>query len=364
MTPAHSSSEESDSTLTPAARELVESYLSEYRASLLSDASHFSRSAGDIRVDDVVKAAELARSQRSSTRRSLIVVTATGILGVLAGVLVNLLASPSSDAGSLGLTSLVVAVAALLTAISTTVVASRSLRMSGADRALKLAELVDEVGATESLVRRVAKDRAGVDDNSLLTVLSALERAAILSEADVDEFRRVMSLRNSIVHQRSIRLPAEAQAEALASMRELRSKLNGALRREPDEHLIEMRRAKEYEQRVIDALSDVVIEGAQLAPVAGDKGVDAVIDHPRASVFVAIQYQAKPMTFVQMANVVSRSAASPLLLVVNVEPGLKARSYLDDFKNVRLVLWQSPEDNDRLGWALASLIFGGGDATQ
>ncbi|RZT84602.1 hypothetical protein EV383_1449 [Pseudonocardia sediminis] len=354
---------EDNANLTPAARELLEEYVTQYRSNLILQAVRDGRGReSEIRLGDVKRAAASGRNSPLWRRywAGLVV-----IVSVLAGALVSV--SAEFLFGAIG--GRTVSIAAILVGVASSLIVSvgvltANLTVARAydDFRGRTEEFLREVAELELLARSAAELVAGRRDESIVTVLEELERSRVFNELDSLNFSRIMKLRNSLVHERVRRLESTEQREANRRIQRLRDKLQIAAARPKSlaRRSTLARVADEYEANVRAALKRV-LPNAQVASLQEDQGIDFLIDLPEGSVGVVVKYTSRPMSRARLLDLGRRAAKSRslrILLVSNSAPSLHLQDALRDSSDSDIVpvSWADESDDDALASAVQKLL--------
>lgn len=227
--PPSDSSALSPDQLTPAARELLEEYLNEYRHRLLLEARRSaSRDPGrTIQMADL-RAAELVMSRALSTadlahqarRRALLLAATSVAVATVLGVVANLVSSNFFEGGAT-LPAALGAIAAIAVAAVAASIAVLQVRAAGRSTTTDVRDLLIEVADLERRARALASELAGtpLHTKSLSRVIDVLEAEQVWSTADVASFRDVMTLRNHFVYEQRV---GDSSKEVLTASRVVR----------------------------------------------------------------------------------------------------------------------------------------------
>jgi uncharacterized protein YoaH (UPF0181 family) len=282
--------------LTPAASEALDLNADLFKRQVLHELSRtHSRRGYRVRVSDVQLAADqvVAKGPRSAKVVRLL----TRLALILAGI--ALFVQTLISLTGVG-QSWVVSAAALLTGISTgtaTVLVVQEFRGRRKETTASRGFLW-EIQALEWSARQAVKQVLGreAENASLARVLSALEILEVWTPEDSQVFRRLLFLRNSLVHEDSRILSSDdigfglSQASRLSDLIRRGEK---ALKTETGQGLLGSsswlrRAASTYEERVAHALREASFEvvGAQ-----GDYGYDILTETPSGSLAIVIKHR-------------------------------------------------------------------------
>ncbi len=232
--------------MTAAAEELLELHVNDARARVLREAQRIHAPVSyDSRIDAAEVQAALSRIQaadRSSPQLSLkmlpdlartssgpmyvfllgMILTAVSAIAALSLTVATLVADPHDSKVSDSLTNLVIGILAGIVAMLVSCLVCEVLRYyrsrlrresSAASR-----EFVRQLAVIEGRATRIAAQlsETGRTVLPLRAALNALEHAGVWRPEDVEIFRRLLSLRNSVVHEESLTLGEYDLAYALA----------------------------------------------------------------------------------------------------------------------------------------------------
>jgi hypothetical protein len=350
---------EPGANLTPAARELLDEYVNQYRFSLISEAARANDQDADLRIYDIKKAAANNRTPRK------LLPSATSIaLGVIFGVAANVVTGYAffGNDSTLPTAAVLVSIASFLVALISVVATWAALRASDGSRQ-QTAEFLQEVAELELLARSAAEKVARSNDESLVKVLDVLERQRVLTDKDALDFSRVMKLRNSLVHERVRKLRSDEQLDASRKIRELNNKLQLAQSRPKTLH----RRAsltteaRNYEKLVYQALRRIGCN-ARIA-LSDGQYADFFLDDPKGSAAVVVKYMTGPLSRSEVLDIVwstRRGSELPVLIVSNTEISAELSKFLSahSHEGFSLVHWGGERDDDILASSLNNLLGG------
>jgi hypothetical protein len=346
-----------DLELTPAASEALELNTDLFRRQVLQELSRTHRRRGyRVRVSDVQVAADQVAAEgprsvsvRLLTRLALILAFGTLFVQLLIGL-------------NIADKAWTISAAALLTGISTgtaTVLVVQEFRGRRKETSASMGFLWD-VQALEWSARQTVKGILGpeAETASLARVLSALEILEVWTPEDSQVFRRLLFLRNSLVHEDSRVLSADdigfglSQASRLSDLlrRSHRTLKSKSAQVSSERAALIRRAASVYEERVANALREASFRvlGAQ-----GDYGYDLLTDTPIGSLAIVIRYQSEGLIGkVDLERIDQRQLPDiPVVLVANVRLSLEAERYLgspDSSHKVTVVVWRESESDKSL----------------
>jgi hypothetical protein len=358
---ASSAGAEPGANLTPAARELLDEYVDQYRRSLISEAARAGDQDADLRIYDIKKAAANNQASRKSLPYR---VTWTVVLITLASVIAAAATSYGflNNDSRLPTAAILVSTGSLLVALVSLVATWTAFQTSN-DSRRRTEGFLQEVAELELLARSAAEKVSGLNDESLVKVLAALERQRVLTDRDALDFSRVMKLRNSLVHERVRNLHPEEQLDASRKIRKLSDKLQLA-------HSVPKflgrraaslaREASNYEELVHQALQRISPD-VQIATLPDGQYVDFLVDDPKGSVSVVVKYMTRPPSRSDVLNIVrktKRDRELPVLIVSNTEVSAEIGEFMStrSHEGFAFVHWGGEHDDDMLASALNNLL--------
>lgn len=350
----------SDLDLTPAASEALDINADLFRRQVLQELSRTHKRSGyRVRVSDVQQAADKIVAE--GPRYPRVVRLLARLAFILAGLtLVVQVLIQNSETHKSWIFSLAAALAGISTGIALVLLIqdSRIRRREGTASSM---EFVREVQSLEWSARRLAKQALGraAENASLARILSAMEVLEVWTPDDSQIFRKLLSLRNSLVHEDSRVLSREDITFGLTEA----SRLSDLLRRgakamegSGERHAREPRLGPRYpafvyEERIVSILRDASFE---VIPVQGDYGYDLLVETPRGSVALVIIYRDRGTLGEDVVRQLI-DADLPMMavaLVTNVSLSRSAIRYLEslerDSGSMSAFQWSEEEPDDSL----------------
>jgi hypothetical protein len=257
-----------------------------------------------------------------------------------------------------------VGLAAVLVGISTgttIVMLIQEGRRRSRERRVSAGGFLREIQTLEWSARRIAVLALGENSEaaSLRRIISVLEMLDVWTPEDSQIFRRLLSIRNKIVHEYSGSLsPAEttfglSQAARLSKLIRARERelAHSSERISVWSHRSPRRAALSYEERVASALrrASFDVMGAQ-----GEHDYDLLAETPRGTVAIIIKYRSGDCLEIGDIFLAAKKGPHglPLIIITNAQLSAAAVDYLasPDVTSalVRVISWSEDEPDDVL----------------
>jgi hypothetical protein len=347
--------------LTPAASEVLDLSADGFRRQILNELSRaHGRSGYPIRAADVraaideVSSTEYRRSKLSSRLVIVALLLATLALGVQFAVL-------GSGASQLAWAS---ALGASLAGASTgiaAVYASRELRRRHSNTLLS-EMFLQQFSALEGAARQVATQAFDLAENaSLGRVIQILELLDIWTSEDSQAFRRLLSSRNSLVHEYVRSLSADDMRYGLTQVTRLSHLVDvwmGQFNKTSEAAHIWRARTRRrsglaYEERIANALRQASLE---VTSTSIDRGYDLFVDTPAGGLALIVKHRdwgvLDVSTLRSMLINIHLLPLIPVAVVTNVGISKAAFDYVQSTilrdRPIAIVLWRDDDPEIKL----------------
>lgn len=324
--------------LTPAASETLDRNVASIRQQILRELAREYRDPDHrIRTSDVESAVNSISAFATSRIRASSRITKLAIFLAavcLAGQIVILISGSRE-------TWLISAVAAMAGATAGTafVLVMQDVRRRRRRSRTSLHEFLRAFDALEDDVRRHARELLGdsADIAGLGRAISAVELMQLWTPEDSQEFRRVLAMRNSIVHEDSHQFSANDIATAFSQMARLTSLLDGGSEVSAKGKLADLtenRAARVFEDRVANALRRA---GFSVSVAQGEPDYDLLAEKSGTLKKVAVKYRKSGLLTVQdVADIAEKAEPGAATIVItNVPVSPYTFSYLELSANTR-----------------------------
>jgi hypothetical protein len=346
--------------LTPAASEKLDQNMATVRLQILREISRqYGASDHRARASDVDSAVSRIGFFGSASR----IVSRTTVLAI-ALASVSLLAQVLSQIIKPGKPWLVTGVALLvgITSGTTLVVIIQETRRRKRIASVSGQEFIHAFNRLEDSMRNHARELIGpADSTSLGRVISAMELLQLWTPEDSQIFRRLLSTRNSIVHEDGRVMSAETIASAFSKVARLSSLLDiseGSSSRHPIKELATNRAALSFEESVSNALRQA---GISVVRAQGDVSYDLLAGKSDLLKRVVIKHRQRGiLTVNDIEDTVDHSPSSiPTVIVTNAAISPYVLEYLElardsssDKRDILAIRWQNNNDTATLVQAI------------
>jgi hypothetical protein len=355
--------------LTPAASEKLDQNIDLVRQQILREISRQRRGQGQLaRVSDVESVVHDIGFLDPASRPASPVAWLAVVLGCTS-LGAELLSQLDRVGGAwlAGALALLTGVAAGLTLVTVMPMAKRRT----ATRSRSRREFRYAFSALEDDVRRHARELIGpaADSASLGRVISAVELLQLWTLEDSRSFRRLLGVRNSIVHEDSYVIPAQKLRTGFAQMTRLSSLLDNRTPLDPDLRTRRPRDARAallFEERVINALRQADLD---VNSTHGATGNDLSVRTAGSVTRVVVKFRKTGILAVaDIADVVDKPEPGVnTIIVTNAAVSPYSRQYAQLANNgdsrrgtVSIVSWRDGHDAQ----ALISAIRSGSAASE
>jgi len=351
--------------LTPAAEERLDQNVAVIRQQILRELSRHQPRGQEhiVRAADVEKATQHIFTDDITVRlsriaRAFLVLVASG--AVLAFILLESISVKGSSS-----TAWLAIGTSVMIGITSGVAASlvvHEVRVRHRTSYKPIREFMLAFANLESEIRVKARELLddGSDTASLGRVVSAMEILQLWTPEDSYEFRKLLSLRNSIVHEDSRTLPAEKIAQSFVEMTRLESLLNlNSARRAKSWGIAATNRKSSlaFEERLANALREASIH-VEAAPAGA--GYDLLAGNREEVKRIVTKYrQSGPLTVNDVSNIAS-AVNTPTVVVTNAPVSPYVQQILElapqgrEGSSVSVVQWQPGNPTDALVAAIES----------
>jgi hypothetical protein len=350
--------------LTPAASEKLDQNVEYVRTQILREISRQSSYPGyRARASDVESAVNRISSFDSASR----IVSRTTVLAIILGIMslaFELLSQLGRNNSSLWLGSGVALLVGITTG-TTVVLIIQEIRRRRRVSSAPVEEFLYACARLEDSMRKHARELLGslAEDAALGRVISAVELLQLWTPEDSQAFRRVLAIRNSIVHEDSHDISSERIASAFSQMARLSSLLDSNVSSGRTKRRIKdfatSRAALAFEERVTNALRRA---GVGVSSAQGDVGYDLLAGRSESLKRIVIKYRASGvLTVNDISDAVDQPQANvDTVIVTNATVSPYVYEYLDltydnsDEKQIKLVRWENGEDTEALVHAITA----------
>lgn len=339
--------------LTPAASEALDQSADSFRRQVLQELSRTHRSSNyRIRMSDVQQAvSEIPGGWQID--RSYLYLLIAAVLASAASLITLIFTSIAALNGSAK--ALVIGGSAFLVGIACGSVVFLVVEKRGTSRTSLSRKFLRQVSALESGARQAAEKVLGsqAEDSSLGRIISVLELLEIWTPEDSQVFRKLLSLRNRIVHEDYRSFPPRdigagaSQAARLLDLIDRRMDTGKASQGRSLWKLAHGNFPREiaFEEQVTNALRNASFH---ILGVQQDRGYDLLIETPNGSVAVIVKY--KEHGDLAMDDIVGRKLPNINTVIVTSAPISEAvRRFIasSGATGLRLsaISWR-PEDSD------------------
>jgi hypothetical protein len=355
--------------LTPAASEKLEQNIEYVRAQILREISRVSAESGHrASASDVDNAVSRIRffdsASKYATRLAPVSIVAS-ICAVLGQI--TILAMTKDTAHINGLALLVGVTAGATTTAATLLIIQefkRHRRVMWASQR----EFLQAFVQLEDRLRKEAQELLGpiADSTSLGRSISAVELLQLWTPEDSLAFRRLLGIRNSIVHEDSRDISAEKLTEAFSRIARLSALLemnaNSRTRRKINE-AVANRSALSYEERVTDAMRKARLE---VCSTQGDADYDLLVGRSDFLKRVVFRYRRSGLLTVNdisgIVDGIDSLVGTVVITNAEISPyvyeylGLAQESSGDGGAKVSVVSWRNDGDTRTLVQAIVPEI--------
>lgn len=354
--------------ITPAAQELLEEYVSLYRARVINEAQRLVtlNSGRTIRLADVRSAEEIASRSRVQTQVKplpwrlptiaalLLIVNSTAV-----AVSINLLSSGDNTTGWGAVLVSGISLVALMSGFYAAIARSNRPLAN-----IKTQDLLIDVADLERQARETASNVIGADFNgiSLSRVISVLEEQGIWSPSAVASFRGAMKLRNQVAYEERTNFDSDELltasrtirqlGESLADFQSARSTQSTNHTRSPAENL-ELEVYRTLEQTLTLPLNR-----------SNERFADILVESPNASVGILVKYRhGRPIRLKDIEEWLQFESGSldrSTVVVTNADLDKELLDVgsiqLEAGRSVRVVKWEGPRSAPALARAVARAL--------
>jgi hypothetical protein len=345
--------------LTPAASEKLDQNVEYVRRQILREISRQSGYSGyQARVSDVESAVNRISFFDSASR----IVSRTTILAITLAVTSLAFQLFQIKRQSVWLGSGVALLVGITTG-TTVVVIIQEIRRRRRISSVPVQEFLNACAGLENSMREHARELLGsvAENAGLGRVISAVELLQLWTPEDSQAFRRVLAIRNSIVHEDNHAISSEIIASAFSQLARLSSLLDSGTPPGPKRRMKDFaasRAALAFEERVTNALRRA---GVGVSTAQGDVGYDLLAGKSESLKRVVVKYrQSGLLTVNDVSNLPDQSQANICAVVVtNAAISPYVYEYLDltygdsAEKQLMVVRWQNSEDTGALVQAIA-----------
>lgn len=371
-----------DLDLTPAASEALDINAQSFKQQVLRELSATHRRQGErIRLSDVQVAVEQVAGPSERWARLFpvfvwVIVALTGIALIIPAILIQV--GGTSRSWIVGGAGLLVGVS-----VGTTIALLLQVeRLRKRNSSYASQEFLRGISSLERSARQAVTQVLGDDPDSLSLsrVLSALETLDIWTPDDSQIFRRLLLLRNSLVHEESSALPPDSISYGVSQTNRLARLIrHGVETIEADEldkarplalrlSSIHRRSALAFEERVAYALRQASFD---VVTAQRDFGYDLLVETPRGSLAVVVKYREdgnltagdilpvlrKRLPAVPVA-VVSNASISEAMRKTIASEGPRGQQY------ITLISWREGAKDAELIEKVSEAAAGGSSATS
>jgi len=338
-------------SLTPAASEALRQSVESYRQQLLRESSRVARGSGKvIRSSDIESALSSIGPSKSATRGVAPLRTLFTVLLAAVALTVQIVAQITGSIGSLVLSVGSIFAGAAAATATVIVVQERRKRTRRASASAGMT-FVSSFAALEDLLRERSQELLGevADTAGLGRVISAVELMQLWTPEDSQIFRRILSMRNALVHEETRVLPPGDVIAALAQMARLSSLLSVTPTRGPKVKFAQIkdnRAALVFEERIASTLRGA---GFNVVTATAGAGYDFLVSrNDRACCLVAKYRHSGPTSILDVSGIVERAPTNLFtILVTNTSPSAYVTDYLSlpsdenpgKQKRISLVVW-------------------------
>jgi hypothetical protein len=351
--------------LTPAASEALDQNVENIRLQILREIARVYRDPGHrVRTADVESAMNSVTAFDAPSRFGASLKTMLAIFLAVVTLVVELVTQISKSSET-WFTTAVALMVGVTTGTGLVIVVQETRRRRRRSHA-SLHEFLRTFGAMEDAVRDHARELLGgiADNASLGRAISAIELMQLWTPEDSQIFRRLLAVRNAVVHEESRDLPVREVAAGFSQMARLTSLLESASvtgTRSKLADFTESRAALVFEERVAHALRRAAVS---VATVQSDSGYDLLIERSDIVRKVIIKYRKSGLLAVHdIADVVEKvKPGIATTIVTNAAVSPYVNEYLElsrddggDTKQISIVSWRDQADKERLVYAIMAV---------